>query len=170
MNWADWVVIGILVISALFSLRRGFVKEALSLVTWVSAFVVARLFSGALVVVLEPYIDTPSIRIATAFASLFVLMLIAGAIIANLFEMLVNATGLSATDRVLGMGFGVARGGLVVVVLIALVGQTPAAEDEWWGQSQLIPHFVLMESWTRDIASDIGQIIWQVGSPGTSGS
>ena len=163
MNWADWVIIGILTISALFSLRRGFVKEALSLVTWVSAFVVARLFSNALAVVLEKYIETPSVRIATAFALLFVLMLIVGAIISNLFEMLVNATGLSATDRVLGMGFGIARGGLLVVVLVAMVAQTPAVEDVWWGQSQLIPHFALMESWTRDVASDIGQIIWQVG-------
>ena len=163
MNWADWVIIGILTISALFSLRRGFVKEALSLVTWVSAFVVARLFSNALAVVLEKYIETPSVRIATAFALLFVLMLIVGAIISNLFEMLVNATGLSATDRVLGMGFGIARGGLVVVVLVAMVAQTPAVEDVWWGQSQLIPHFALMESWTRDVASDIGQIIWQGG-------
>jgi len=164
MNWADWVIIAILAISALFSVRRGFVKEALSLVTWVSAFVVARLFSGAMAVVLEKYIETPSVRIASAFALLFVLMLILGAIVSNLFEMLVSATGLSATDRVLGMGFGVARGGLVVVVLVALAAQTPAIEDTWWGQSQLIPHFALMESWTRDVASDIGQLIWQVGS------
>ena len=164
MNWADWVILGILAISALFSLRRGFVKEALSLVTWVSAFVVARLFSGALSVVLEKYIETPSVRMAVAFALLFVLILILGAIIANLFEMLVNATGLSATDRVLGMGFGVARGGLVVVVLVALAAQTPAVEDTWWGQSELIPHFELMESWTRDIAADIGQVIWKVGN------
>ncbi|EPJ45448.1 MAG: putative colicin V production membrane protein [Osedax symbiont Rs1] len=165
MNWADWVILAILGISALFSLRRGFVKEALSLVTWVAAFVVARLFSGALAVVLENYIDTPSIRIAAAFAGLFIIMLIAGAIISNLFDMLVNATGLSATDRVLGMGFGVVRGGLVVVVIVALAAQTPAIKDEWWGQSQLIPHFVLMEAWSREIASELGQVIWQVGSP-----
>ena len=164
MNWADWVIIAILAISSLFSIRRGFVKEALSLVTWVSAFVVARLFSGAMAVVLENYIETPSVRIASAFALLFVIMLILGAIVSNVFEMLVSATGLSATDRVLGMGFGVVRGGLVVVVLVALAAQTPAIEDEWWDQSQLIPHFALMESWTRDVASDIGQVIWQVGS------
>jgi len=164
MNWADWVIIAILAISALFSIRRGFVKEALSLVTWVSAFIVARLFSGAMAVVLEKYIETPSVRIASAFALLFVIMLILGAIVSNLFEMLVSATGLSATDRVLGMGFGIVRGALVVVVLVALAAHTPAIEDEWWDQSQLIPHFALMESWTRDVASDIGQVIWQVGS------
>ena len=167
MNWTDLVILGIMLISALFSLKRGFVKEALSLITWVSAFVVARLFSGALDLVLENYIETPSIRIATAFAGLFVLMLIVGAIVSNLVAMLVSATGLSATDRVLGMGFGVARGALVVVVLVALAAQTPAVEDSWWSQSQLIPHFVLMENWTRDIAADIGQVIWQVGGVGS---
>jgi len=165
MNWADWVILAILAISALFSLRRGFVKEALSLVTWISAFIVARLFSEALALVLETYIATPSIRMAVAFGSLFILMLIGGAIVANLFEMLINATGLSATDRILGMGFGIARGGLVVVVLVALAAQTPAVKDLWWEQSQLIPHFVLMEAWTKDIASQIGQMIWQVGNP-----
>ena len=102
--------------------------------------------------VLESYIQTPSIRMVTAFAGLFIVILIAGALLSNLFEMLVNATGLSATDRVLGMGFGIARGGLVVVVLIALAAQTPATEDQWWEDSQLIPHFELMESWTRDLS------------------
>lgn len=166
MNWADWLILAILLISALFSLRRGFVKEALSLVTWVSAFIVARLFSDVLAIVLEPYIETPSVRIASAFALLFIATLIVGALVANLFDMLLSATGLSGTDRILGMGFGIARGGLVVVVLVALAAQTPAVEDQWWEQSQLIPHFVLMESWTREMASDIGQMIWQVGSPG----
>ena len=166
MNWADWLILAILVISALFSLRRGFVKEALSLVTWVSAFIIARLFSEALAMVLERYIETPSIRIASAFAILFIATLIVGALVANLFEMLISATGLSGTDRVLGMGFGIARGGLVVVVLVA-----PGAprRRQWkicgWEESQLIPHFVLMENWTREIASDIGQVIWQVGTP-----
>lgn len=165
MNWADGVIIAILSISALFSLKRGFVKEALSLVTWVSAFIIARLFSSALEIVLMDYIDTPSIRLATAFGGLFIVTLIVGALVSNVFEMLINATGLSGTDRVLGMGFGIARGGLVVVVLVALVGQTPATADTWWSDSQLIPHFALMENWTKEIASDIGQIIWQVGKP-----
>ena len=72
MNWADWVIIALIVVSALLSLRRGFIKEALSLVTWVSAFVVARLFADQLSTVLAAYIDTPSARIVAAFILLFV--------------------------------------------------------------------------------------------------
>ena len=63
----------------------------------------------------------------------------------------------------LGMGFGVIRGGLIVVVIVALLGETPAVRDQWWQDSQLIPHFALMESWTRQVATEIGQMIWQAG-------
>lgn len=163
MNWADWTIIAIVVISGLFSIRQGFVKEALSLATWVAAFIIARIFSDALAAVLARYIETPSFRLAAAFAILFIATLFVGALISNLIRTLVQATGLSSTDRILGMGFGLVRGGLIVVALVALLGGTPAVQDAWWQQSQLIPHFALLENWTKETATEIGQIIWQAG-------
>ncbi|GGB90483.1 hypothetical protein GCM10011352_15640 [Marinobacterium zhoushanense] len=163
MNWADWVILAIVVISSVLSLRRGFVREAVSLASWVLAFVVARLFATSLSVVLQDYIATPSLRLMAAFAILFIITLIVGALIGMLIGALVSATGLSATDRVLGIGFGAVRGALVVVVIVALLGMTPAVQDSWWQDSSLIPHFVLMEGWTRAVASDVGQMIWNVG-------
>lgn len=163
MNWADWVIIAIIVISSLMSLRRGFVREAVSLASWVVAFVVARLFATSLAVVLQDYIDTPSLRLLAAFAILFVITLIVGVLVGMLIGALVSATGLSATDRVLGIGFGAVRGALVIVVLVALLGMTPAVLDSWWLESSLIPHFVLLEDWTRAVASDVGQVIWDIG-------
>lgn len=163
MNWADWTIIAIIAVSSLMSLKRGFVKEAISLLTWVSAFVLARLFSPSLSVLLDAYIATLSLRLLTAFAILFVITLIAGALVGALFSALVDATGLTSSDRVLGMGFGAVRGGLVVVVIVALLGMTPAVQDYWWSESQLIPHFVLLEDWTRQVASDVGEAIWNIG-------
>lgn len=163
MNWADWAILGIVGISGLFSIKRGFVREALSLLTWVTAFIIARLFTEALATVLADYIQTPSFRIASAFAILFIMTLIVGALVSNLVSLLVQATGLSGTDRILGMGFGLARGALLVVVLVALLGGTPAVQDAWWQESQLIPHFVLMEAWSRDVATEVGQLIWNAG-------
>ncbi|WP_420597614.1 CvpA family protein [Neptuniibacter sp.] len=163
MNWADWTILGIIGISSLISLRRGFAKEALSLLTWVTAFVVARIFSQPLSAVLEPYIETPSVRVSAAFAILFIAILVLGALINKLVSTLVDATGLTGTDRVLGMGFGAARGGLVVVVIVVLIGMSPAVNDLWYRESQLIPHFAMMETWTKDIASDIGRLIWNAG-------
>lgn len=163
MNWADWVILAIIAISSLMSLRRGFVREAVSLATWVVAFIVARLFATSLAVVLQDYIDTPSLRLLAAFAILFVITLIVGALVGMLIGALVSATGLSATDRVLGIGFGAVRGALVIVVIVALLGMTPAVQDSWWLESSLIPHFVLLEDWTRSVASDVGQVIWDIG-------
>ena len=50
----DWVIVGVLGVSTLISIRRGFVKEALSLITWIAAVLIARLFAGQFTVVLEP--------------------------------------------------------------------------------------------------------------------
>lgn len=163
MNWADWTILAIVGISGLFSIKRGFVKEALSLVTWITAFIIARLFTDALATVLANYIQTPSFRIASAFGILFIMTLIVGALVSNLVGLLVQATGLSGTDRILGMGFGLARGALLVVIIVALLGGTPAVQDAWWQGSQLIPHFVLMETWSRDVAKEVGQLIWDAG-------
>ena len=160
LNWADWAIIGIITISGLYSLRGGFIKEALSLVTWVAAFIVARLFAPSLSTLLDDFLQTPSLRIGAAFILLFVATLMVGAVINNLIGMLVNATGLSGTDRILGVGFGVIRGGLIIIVITALLVRTPVIEDTWWADSQLIPHFLLMENWTRDTAAEIGQMIW----------
>ncbi|EAR61766.1 CvpA family protein [Neptuniibacter caesariensis] len=163
MNWADWTILTIIAISSLFSLKRGFVREALSLVTWVSAFIVARLFSQSLSFLLEPYIETPSVRVVAAFAILFIATLIVGVLINKLIGALIEATGLSATDRILGIGFGAARGGLIIVAIVALIGMSPAINDRWYQESQLIPHFAMMEAWTKDAAGEVGRLIWNAG-------
>ncbi|WP_286239058.1 CvpA family protein [Neptuniibacter halophilus] len=163
MNWADWTILGIFAISSLLSLKRGFVREALSLVTWIAAFIVARLFSQSLSVLLEAYIETPSVRLVAAFAILFIVTLVVGVLINKLIGALVEATGLSATDRILGIGFGAARGGLIIVAIVALIGMSPAVNDRWFQESELIPHFVLMEAWTKDAAGEVGRLIWNAG-------
>ncbi|WP_415888477.1 CvpA family protein [Neptuniibacter sp. SY11_33] len=163
MNWADWTILSIIAISSLMSLKRGFVREALSLITWVTAFIVARLFSQSLSVLLEAYIQTPSVRLVAAFAILFIATLVVGVMINKLIGALVEATGLSATDRILGIGFGAARGGLIIVALVALIGMSPAVEDRWFKESQLISHFLLMEAWTKETASEVGRLIWNAG-------
>jgi len=163
MNWADWVVIALISVSALLSLKRGFVKEALSLLTWVTAFVIARLFADPLSALLAAYIDTPSARVVAAFVLLFVVVLFTGALINNLIGLLIRATGLSSTDRVLGMAFGIARGCILVVVAVALLAMSPVQQDRWWTESTLIPHFQMMEGWTRQVASETSQMIMNVG-------
>ena len=65
--WIDWVIITLIAVSALFSLKRGFVREALSLVTWVAAFIVARTFHPHMQTLLTSVIETPLFRSARGF-------------------------------------------------------------------------------------------------------
>lgn len=150
MNWADYFILGLIGLSMLLSLWRGFIKEALSLATWVVAFVVAWSFSGLFAERLTPWIELPSARAVAAFAGLFLIVLILGALVNFLIGQLVSKTGLSGTDRILGTVFGVARGVVIVAVLVLLAGVTPLPRDPWWQASQLMPHFERVALWLAD--------------------
>ncbi|MDX1599387.1 MAG: CvpA family protein [Marinobacter sp.] len=152
--WIDWVIIALISVSTLISLKRGFVKEALSLVTWVGAFIIARTFHPQMQSLLESTVETPLVRLVAAFAILFFGTLIIGAIINNMIGHLVRATGLSATDRVLGMGFGLLRGLVVVIVGIAFTRYTPLAQDTWWRTSIMIDRLAVVEDWSRRTLGD----------------
>ena len=134
----DWAIIAVLAISTLMSLRRGFLKEALSLGTWIAAFVVARQFHGPMDQLLETQIVDSLMRSIAAFAALFVGTLLVGAALGFLLGALINATGLSSTDRVLGMVFGFARGALIVTVVIGLLNLTPLVNDSWYTNASLV--------------------------------
>ncbi len=150
MNWADWAILGILIISSLISLKRGFVKEALSMANWVLAFFVAMTFRDALSALLESQIATPSLRDMVAFALLFAATLIVGAMVNYLIGEVVRMTGLSGTDRLFGMIFGFIRGFIVVMAILLLVpGLVAIDKDLWWQESMLIPHLLEFEDWCR---------------------
>lgn len=153
MNLADGIILFVIAISALLSIRRGFTREAFSLATWVAAFLVARLFGPGLEVMLEPSIETPSARLATAFGILFAATLVVGALINHLLGEVVRVTGLTSTDRLLGMVFGAVRGVVLVIVMVAL-GRGLFAEDPWWRDSALVTQFAMMEDWSRRVAGD----------------
>lgn len=150
-TWVDWAIIAIIAVSSLVSLSRGFVKEALSLVTWIIAGIVAWMFGGALSHYLAPHIATPSLQVIAACAILFVVTLLIGALINFLIGELVRVTGLTGTDRVLGMVFGAARGALLVVVLVGLLSLAPVQQDVWWQQSSLLPHFLMVADWSKNL-------------------
>jgi heme exporter protein B len=77
--------------------------------------------------------------------------LLVGALVNFLIGELIRVTGLSGTDRFLGMVFGAARGGLLVVVLAGLLSLAPVEQDLWWRESVLLPHFLLIADWSKNL-------------------
>jgi len=149
MIWVDIVIPGIIVISALFSLMRGFVREALSLAGWVAAFWVALTFANGLADLFLAGISVPSLRIVVAFTILFVVTLVLTAVVNRLAGQLVKKTGLSGTDRMIGMIFGIARGVVLVAALVFLAGMTTMSQDPWWRESAMIEVFHELALWLR---------------------
>lgn len=151
LNEVDWCIAGIIIISTVISLWRGFIKEILSLIIWIMAVVIAWLYGGSFANYLSPNIELPWLRVVISCAILFILTLIVGSIVNFVLARLIKATGLSGTDRFLGMFFGAARGGIAVIIFVGLLMDTPAAESNWWKESQLIPPFLVGANWSKNI-------------------
>ncbi|MDX1693524.1 MAG: CvpA family protein [Ketobacteraceae bacterium] len=163
MNAVDYVIIAIVVISSLLSLRRGFTVEAFSLAAWIAAFVIGRVFSTPLAYVLTDYLDPPSAREPVAFATLFIATLVVAALIKRLLREVINASGLTTMDRVLGMAFGALRGVILVIFGLGLLSRLFELDgDRWWRESLLIPHLMLIEDWTYNTANSMWQKIMAI--------
>lgn len=166
MNWFDYAILGILFLSGAISLLRGFVREAFSLAVWLFALWIAWTFFRDLSPLLSNWIDTPSVQLGLAFAGLLVAALIVGGLVNYLLIQLVEKTGLSGSDRMVGMLFGVARGVVLVSVVVLLAGLTPLPQDPWWQNSVLVPYFEELALWLNGLLpDDISQRFQYVALP-----
>ena len=154
-NWVDYIILGIFFASVLAGLARGAAKEIMSLLSWIAAFVVATLFCHRLAAF---FTQSPAVQSAIMSASgtanpseqiswlalggsfvlLFVITLVIGTIFGHLISSAVDSS-LGLMNRLLGAGFGLARGFLVNLILIFLVQLVPNVQQEtWWAQSSLV--------------------------------
>lgn len=141
MTWVDVLIVVVVLLSALVSLWRGFIRELISLLTWVAAFGVAVLYAQRIDGAFAHLIATPSVRMVLAFFLLFLGTLVVGALVNNLAGQAVRKSGLGALDRTLGIVFGGFRGILIVAVLVLLAGLTALPQDPWWQSALLLPGF-----------------------------
>lgn len=168
MIWIDLAIVVVVALSAIIGFFRGFLRETLGLAIWILAFYLAFLLAAPASDYLQRWIDADSVRLAVAFAIIFIAVLIVGAIANYLLGRLVSQTGLAGTDRVLGIVFGVVRGVVVLIVLVLLAGVTPVPRDNWWQQSIFIAQLETGALWVRGyLPDDVANAISYPDAPST---
>lgn len=139
MTIFDYLVLFVLLASVVISTLRGLVKEILSLVGWVVAFVVANAYGAQLAPLLPAMIPGESVRLMVAFVALFLGARILMGLLSLALEALVKASGLSLADRGLGGLFGLARGIVIVLFAVILSGMTSIPQQDFWKNALLSP-------------------------------
>jgi membrane protein required for colicin V production len=156
----DLVVLGIIAISALLASVRGFTREVLAIVSWVTAAAVAWLFHPQLLPLVQQYVPNKTIALVVAIAVLFLITLIVVSIVTARISDFVLDSRIGALDRTLGFIFGSARGLLLCVVgyllFAALVPEKMQENYTWLRDARSKP---LLEQSGRSLLAILPQDI-----------
>ncbi len=155
MQGADFIIVAVIGLSVIVGGVRGFVREAVALLSWLVAIWVAWRFSGFLHPYLGGLLETPEQKAWVARGIVMVVVLLIGALAGALLSWLTRtAAGLSLFDRFFGVLFGLTRG-VVLVGFGAMLGQTLKLEHEpWWHRSRLAPYAVTVAGWLESYAGE----------------
>jgi membrane protein required for colicin V production len=136
----DLVVLGVVLISALLAAVRGFTREVLAIVAWVTAAAAAWFLHPLLVPHLRPYIPNDSVRLAAAIGVVFIITLIIVSIITVKISDLILDSRIGALDRTMGFAFGAARGLLLCVIgWVFLAWLVQGRMPEWAAEAKTRP-------------------------------
>jgi membrane protein required for colicin V production len=137
MTAVDYVVIGIVALSVMISVWRGAVRELLALAAWILAFFAGQAYAGTVAAYLPASLENEALRLLAGFAGIFLLVLLLTSLVAVAISTLLRSAGLGPVDRGLGAIFGLARGMLVVIILVLLCGLTAFPRTPIWRDAML---------------------------------
>lgn len=155
-SWIDIGIAVILLISVVVAMFRGFVKEAVSLASWIAAIWLAVTFSHQVALFLPASIDDATfslsqseievskLRVGIAFVLIVIGTLIAGSLLNYILSHLTKNRALKGIDRILGIFFGFFRGTAIVVLLILAASYTNFPLSDTWKSSQVLPPFEMV--------------------------
>lgn len=147
-NEIDYGILGIISVSVLFGLLRGFVREAMSLMTWIVAGILGTLYCDE-VGAWFTSISVVGVRLLLAFILIVLVTLIVGGIISHLISKLIKSTKFSITDRIIGILFGLARGIAVIALVVLIVQPSIISKKDIWKTSVLVPQFEPVSLWIK---------------------
>ncbi|MEQ1767256.1 MAG: CvpA family protein [Methylotenera sp.] len=132
MTMFDYVVLVIIGLSIVLSMMRGFFREALAILGWIAAFIVAKTYANQILPMMPDNIPNESLRILAAFLVLFLATLLVTSLLAIALSAIFNKIGLGWLNRLLGALFGLVRGILIVCIVVFLAGLTDVPQDTRW--------------------------------------
>lgn len=153
MNGADLLILGVLVVSMVLGLIRGFVREAVAVLAWLGGLWLAWRYAPLIEPFLGGAVGEPPVSTWTARALIVLAVLIVGWLVAGILSHLLRHSGLSLlVDRLLGATFGVLRGAVVVAVFVLLGQFVEMTDVPWWQQSKLLPYAAELAGWIQTFA------------------
>lgn len=130
LNMVDLGVLTVIGLSGLMAFFRGFVREFISLASWVGASYVTLRALPIVSKYVEPEVGSPVIATGIAAVAIFFTTLILISIVTGLFlKLLKPAAKVGLFDNLLGLGFGVARGTLMVAIAYYIMGIVIVEKD-----------------------------------------
>jgi membrane protein required for colicin V production len=132
MTSFDYIALAIVGLSIILSVMRGFLRELLAILGWAAAFIVAKTYSSELMPMMPVDIPTESLRVLASFLVLFLATLLVASLLAIAITTLIKSVGLGWLNRLLGAFFGLARGLLIVCIVVFLAGLTELPSDARW--------------------------------------
>lgn len=171
MNGADLLILGVLVISMVLGLIRGFVREAIAVLAWLGGLWLAWRYAPLVEPFLGGAVGEPPVSTWTARALIVLAVLVVGWLIAGILSHLLRHSGLSLlVDRLLGATFGLLRGAVVVAVFVLLGQFVEMTEVAWWQQSKLLPYATELAGWIQTFAETGMKVLEEQAQAGQSAS
>ncbi len=154
INPADLTVAILIVLSGIFAMARGFVREVLSLASWVGAALVTLWGFGLARPYMRTFIANTLLADIVAGVGLFIISLIIFSMVGGGIASLVRGTGLNALDRTLGFVFGLVRGALLVAVMwLGVAWAIPQSDQpDWLKEARTRPLVERLADYLRGLA------------------
>ena len=141
MSLLDLLFVLIVASSAAAGFAAGFARVGIGFFAAILGVVFGFWFYGIPAGWVHQYLKSVTVSDLIGFLLVFWAFLVAGALLAKLISKLFKWTGLSWLDRLLGGAFGLVRGALIAVAIIAvLLAFTPKPMPNWMVKSQLLPY------------------------------
>ncbi|NDH09582.1 MAG: CvpA family protein [Gammaproteobacteria bacterium] len=147
LTGVDFAILSIIAVSVVTGLFRGVVKEVMALSIWVLALWIASHYSYTLAHYLKPYIQQTEIRAIAAFVAVTLLILLAGGLLNTVMSFVIVRSGLSSTDRLLGMVFGWGRGVMIIALMMMVAQMSGFSDKNYVKSSKLYPQFQPVVHW-----------------------